>query len=58
MKTELKAWCVLGGFVALLWRAMSSDGGPWFYITEAIASVVILLAASGLISGRSVGESR
>lgn len=63
MRTESRAWVVFGGFIALLWLALSSDRGAWFHVAEAIVGVVILAAAGGFMSSRrsagsGVGGSR
>jgi len=49
MQFNPKALLVLFGFLVLLVMAMSSNGGGWFHIAEAAASVVILLGVGRFI---------
>src|SRR4029078_12799038 len=49
-----KALLVFIGFFVLLALALSSNGGGWFYVAEAVATVVILLGVAGLLRERRV----
>jgi len=52
MLFDPKALLLFIGFVVLLVLALASNGGGWFYVAEAIATVVILLGISGLLHER------
>ena len=54
MHFSLKALLVFIGFFVLLALALSSNGGGWFYVAEAVATVVILLGVAGLLRERRV----
>ena len=49
MQFNPKALLILLGFLVLLVMAMSSNGGGWFHVAEAVASVVILLGVAGFL---------
>ena len=48
MQFNPKALLVFIGFFALLALAVSSNGGVWFHIAEAAATVGIMLGVAGL----------
>lgn len=45
-----RALLVLVGFLALVWLALVSNRGAWFYVAEVIASTVIVLGIAGLLN--------
>jgi len=45
-----KALLVFVGFGGLVAMAVSSNGGGWFPVAEAVASVFILLGLAGFLS--------
>ncbi len=54
MQFNPKALLVLIGFFVLLALALSSNGGGWFYLAQAVATVVILFGLVGLLRERRV----
>ena len=55
MQFNPKALLILVGFGALLVLAQSSNGGTWFHIAEAVATLVILAGVAGFLGGRRAG---
>ena len=46
-----RAVLVLAGFGVLVALGASSNGGAWFYLGEAVSTVVILAGVGGFLSG-------
>jgi hypothetical protein len=57
MQFNPKALAILVGFGALLAMAVSSNGGNWFHVGEAVSTVVILAGVAGFLS-RSRSRAR
>ena len=51
MQFNPKALSILVGFGVLVAIAVSSDGGTWFHVGEAVSTVVILIGLAGFLRG-------
>ena len=50
MQFNLKGLLIFIAFAALI-AVASSNGGTWFHIGEAVATVIILAGVAGLLTG-------
>ena len=58
MQFDFKALLVLIGVLLLIALAVSSNGGGWFHLAEALMTVLILLGIGGGLTPSRSGQSR